>query len=520
MDVTSIEILNRVVLELELERIKLLDNLTHTEPVIYLCGKSSTGKTTFLNALFNFEKNTLYTSTDISTLTEFRFKFGKEDSFQKNGDKPSPLPLDLTDRRRLFSELNKEGHKYTIQLSSPALQGRTFVDIPGVFDFKDNNEYADQILDEADVVYFFNPCLSSISSQEVELLQKISNAGISIIILFTMGDITEPSEGITRKTLPDFVDNKILAQLPGIQIKHYCIVSSNDYYKNKDSHGLNEVQNHIVAKGREYKEFSKENRLARAILFYDKIISETIIELEKDLSDLENLIQRENELWFESAKREEDIIKSKRERELIDDIDSVIHSIYQNVFGDRFTEIISFSDSPSNYESFIQKWNKTWEDLREKYDYLQMIRLELPVVSDYVFKRITVNGEKINELMKRFSSKKDVEKREESKTDKNGKNENKPSITIEDLYELGVSIENARVLFGKFEFYNKCKDLLKKASDAGLDQIESSYFTVIQTLEEQKNEKISYSLNHNETSNKLLVYKGMAEELKGVQYAL
>jgi len=515
MVVARTEVLNRVVQELDLERIKLLDNLNHAEPVIYLCGKSSTGKTTYLNALFNFEKNTLYTSTDISTLTEFRFRFGEQNAYFKNGDKPSPLHSDLSERRRLFSELNREGDKYIIQLSSPALEGRTIVDIPGVFDFKDNNEFAEQMLDEADVVYFFNPCLSSISSQEVGLLQRISQAGIAIVVLFTMGDITEPSEGITRKTLPDFVANKILTQLPGIQIKHHCIVSSNDYYKNKDSHGLNDVQNHIVAKGNEYKETSEENRLAKAIWFYDKIVSETINELEKDFGDLENLIRRENELWFESVKRDKNLIKINREREFSGDIDNVVNFIYQNVFGNEVTKIISFSDTPSNYESFLQNWNTTWEWLNEKYDDLHLVRPELPKVSDSVFKKIQVNGDKMTEILKRFSHK-NAEKGQHNEKNK----EEKSLISFEDIFELGFSMDNALVLWDKYIFHNKCKDLLNKVSSGGISQIQSNHLSILESFEEQKQEKINESLMHNPTIDKLKVYKAMAEELKGIHYAL
>ena len=151
----SVETLNDTVNQLGLPKIKLLGHLNNQEPIIYLCGKSSTGKTTFLNALFNFDKSELHTSTDISTKTEFRFVYGIDNVYSVEGGKENQIPLTLEERKELFKKINEEGSKYIIKLNQAVLQGRTIVDIPGVFDFTGNYEISQNMLNEADIVYFF-----------------------------------------------------------------------------------------------------------------------------------------------------------------------------------------------------------------------------------------------------------------------------------------------------------------------------------------------------------------------------
>jgi hypothetical protein len=60
--------------------------------------------------------------------------------------------------------------------------------------------------------------MAKVSTDQYELLNKISNANIPIIVLFTMGDITEPDEGITRKNLPELVKNRLDSCFSGIYI--------------------------------------------------------------------------------------------------------------------------------------------------------------------------------------------------------------------------------------------------------------------------------------------------------------
>ena len=93
-----------------------------------------------------------------------------------------------------------------------------------------NTSFSESMLNEADIVYFFTPCTSRIN-QEYELLKKISTANIPIIVLFTMGDDTDPDEDITRESIPNIVNNRLQTCFKDINIYHHQIISSYDFYE-------------------------------------------------------------------------------------------------------------------------------------------------------------------------------------------------------------------------------------------------------------------------------------------------
>jgi len=531
----SVITLNNVIESLELPKRKILNHLNHKEPVIYLCGKSTTGKTTFLNALFNFDKNELYTSTDVSTKTIFKFRYGLKNTLCSNSGIEEELPTSIIERKELFKKINIKESKHVITLKSEVLNGRVIIDIPGVFDHTCNDEYSDNMLDEADIVYFFTSWMSKVNSQEYDLLKKISEAGIPIVVLFTMGDITNADEGITRKEIPDFVEKRLATCFEDIKISHYQIISSNDFYKRKVSHGLDSLQMHIKSNEIEYKEQAKINRLKRVLQVYTSLIQSQVTEYKDDQKRIVSLSKRENELWFSTEQQKIKNQEKKDVQQISNELQWLLKSCQESINGKGYRKVFSANNSQSQETQFIAFWKEFWENLKTSNETLNITTPSLPSVNDNVFNPVKINEEKWNEIVKRFSSsaqkdtpplsnakasevdnkKKVVEtvtstKPSENKRVANSNKEtsppNKKRISIDDIIELGVNLKNAKILYDKWSFINGLEQIISDQENFILNQINRTVDKIESDLLIEKVTNLEKVLTSDITTNKLKEY--------------
>lgn len=515
---TATDQLHDTILKLELIRIKLLDHLNNDAPVIYLCGKSSTGKTTFLNALFNMDKSELFTSTDISTKTEFRFKYGSENVYFIDGEIEKLIPTSLPERKELFKTLNTEGSKYIIKLNQEILTNRVIVDIPGVFDYTENSDFSNNMLNEADIVYFFTPCMAKVSTDQYELINKISNANIPIIVLFTMGDITEPDEGITRKTLPHLVKNRLDSCFSGINIAHYQIISSNDFYKGKEGHGIDNLQSHLKLNDIKYKEIAARGRLKRGLNYYIDLLKKNIEALEKDKAEIVNLIIRENELWHKSEEKK----INDNEREEIQIISMELEWL-KNTCSDRvYKNILSNKNASEEIEKekFSNLWEEFWIKLSKERINITFDSPSLPKIKDHVFKQIAINADKLKEIQERFTTKtedKNEGKNEGRKEKSNANEKAKEFISISDFIELGLNVFNATILYSKWDFNEDVKDIISNNKESIILKINAAAKKTKNELLNQKENKLQHSLQEDRTINKLNNYIQHLEVLKKIK---
>jgi hypothetical protein len=512
----AVDLLTNTVNQLDLIKIKLLDHLNNEEPIIYLCGKSSTGKTTFLNALFNMDKNELFTSTDISTKTEFRFMFGIDNVYFIDGENEKQIPPTVTERKELFKAINKEGNKYILKLNEVALNGRAIVDIPGVFDFTGNRIFSQNMLNEADIVYFFSPCMAKVSSEQYELLNKISDANIPIIVLFTMGDLTEPDEGITRKTLPDLVKNRLDSCFSGINVSHYQIISSNDFYKEKEDHGIDKLQSHIELNDTKYKEIAENGRLKRGLNYYIDLIENIIKDLEKDKFDIVNLIKRENELWYKTEQKKINDKEIEDVRNISKELEWLKNTCSDHVFKNMFSnQNVSEKDQKEKFSNF---WKEFWVKLNNESIKISFETPSLPIIKDDVFKQIEINTDKLKEIQERFT-KKTEDKKENSKENKKNKEVKKEtdSITISDLIELGLNLHNATIIYNKWDFNEQVKDIISNNKESIISKINVVVKKRGEELLNEKENKIKHSLSEDITINKLTDYVQHLDVLKKIR---
>ena len=498
-----------------------LKYLNSNEPIIYLCGKSSTGKTTFLNALFNMDKDELFTSTDISTKTEFRFKYNLEEKILKEDKSIINLPQELSARKELFKSLNKEGESYTMLLNQKSLHGITIVDIPGVFDFSRNDNFSNKMIDEANIVYFFSPCMAKISEIEYKLLKSISESGIPIVVLFTMGDITEVDEGITRKTLPKLVEDRLSTCFKGISVSHHQIISSNDFYKGKESHGIDKLQLHINDNCNLYKKISEENRLIKTTRNYIELLESKLSEFKNDSEEFRNLVNRENKLWFETEKRDVKGIKDKAISNIASELRWLHKDGEDRIYGKSYKKIYSKQSKSleEQKQSFEDSWNEFWIKLNDEIAFININIQILPELKDSLFEQVSIDTDKLKEVMGEKEDSPNKEQKDKDKSD-NKESNKKDKMSFADFMELaidvGININNGLVIYNKWSYLNILKE---KLDDIKIELSKKCNFELenrIGKLEELKTKRINEELLRDPSKNKINSHNDVLIKFKAI----
>lgn len=538
-----IEIVNENVQNLGFSKISTLKYLNNEEPIIYLCGKSSTGKTTFLNALFNFKKDELYTSTDISTKTEFRFKHGLEEKITTINRKEINLPATYIERKELFQSLNTKNEKYTIHLYKKVLEGRTIVDIPGVFDFKRNDNFSSQMLDEADIVYFFTPCTSKINSTEHELLKNISIAGIPIVVLFTMGDIIDADEGITRKTMPNLVESRLKTCFEDIEVAHHQIISSNDFYKGKNLHGIDKLQVHINNNDLDYKVIAEDNRLKKNTNYYIDVIENKLISLNAESETFINLVYRENELWQDAVNKKLDDEKHKVTSSLISELNWLYKNCEDLIYGKSYRKIFKKETASlvEQKEKFETSWNEFWLQINKDFDFINSSVIKLPIIAEGLFEQVSIDLEKFKTIIETKTStpenknnkslskdaikkeEKDSTKKTDAVTKKNegtSKTSKKDKLTLTDFVVLisegGLNLNNAKIIYEKWSFLSNIKEQIEDVKKDFIKQISNEFYEKENEIEVEKKQRIEKSLVENNAKKIIDSYEKVLIKFKAI----
>lgn len=532
----AIDLLIKNIENLELPQINRLKHLDNQKPTIYLCGKSSSGKTTFLNALFNMERDELFTSTNISTKTEFRFQFGEQEIIEKSDGSLIILPDNPEERKLLFKSLNEEGSSYSVELNQEALKNRIIVDIPGVLDFKRNNDFSNRMLDEADIVYFFTPCTAKINESEYNLLESVAEAGIPIIVLFTMGDITEVDEGITRKTIPKLVQDRLSSCFKNLHIEHHQIISSNDFYKNKDSHGIDVLQKHILVNDNKYKQVAEKNRLNKTVQHYKSQIETKLNILNTDSEIYRKLVNKENKLWYNSEKESLEKDNLTIIHSINHELEWLIKNCDEQIFGNSYLKIFAEQKLTSSEQekSFQLSWINFWSNLTNEFEFLQIRDTKLPPIPETLFKQISVDIDKLKEFLgintnQNSNTKNDMTQDSKSKTEKvevqkefTATVQNKKKSQDEEIknqsannisgwknlswtdfiplaLDAGININNAKIIWDKWTYLNEVKAIIDKVKDGIIGQVENEFRTRLLSLGEAREKKIEIGLSKDPT---------------------
>lgn len=495
--------------ELNLPQDKLLDHLPGSaEPVIYLCGKSSSGKTTFLNALLQRERDEFPASTNISTETQFRFTHGSNQTYLLNGSVEQPVPEDINERKNLFRQLNTAGSHCTIRLNEKALEGRTIVDIPGVLDFRGNARFTENLMAEADIVFFFSPSLAKVSSQEYEILKTISEAEIPLVVLFTMADITEPDEGITRQTLPDHIANRLKTCFSDINITHSQLISSADFFKGKDTHGLTELLSFLQSNELELLKKASDRRLKRALVHYTGILSDKITDLQTENSTHENLLKRESDLKYSAAARDLDN-QAEDQRIKISNELSWLKNTIQTAFFKSLTEtdLTSLEKQKQNFNTI---WERFWHDLQQSHPQFITVVPSVPMLDGEVFKPLEGNFKKMDDIKKFFTKTKDKDDKKGTKKspeEKNNSSTEEKASLVSLLVQMGLNLKNATLLYEKWKTWNHIEMQINGIQDHIIMTLKSNLEKQKTKLQLENEDSLQTALHDNPIFKNLERYK-------------
>lgn len=540
----AIDILTDTITALNLPILNAVQHLQNSEPIIYLCGKSTSGKTTFLNALLNMERDELFTSTNISTKTAFRFKYGETNTIVNKDDSVLNIPDSYLERKELFKLLNNSGQAVSMFLNQSVLKNRTIVDIPGVFDFEKKNEFSNQMLDEADVVYFLTPCTSKINASEKQLLLQITEAKIPIVVLFTMGDLTEVDQGITRKTIPSLVQSRIDENFEDINVAHYQIISSNDFYKNRDSHGIDLLQRHIEVNDQKYKHSAEQHRLERINKKYIHLIEDELARLMITSKEYEKIVLKESKLWFRTEEPKLKNDNTSRINTLKSQLNWLSNSCDTQIFGTSYQKIYVKQGTTSlkQFRNFESNWSEFWESLNEEFDFYKNSPPRLPSLSEDLFKQIDFDLDTLKEALGMSSVKEsktgnstiknnkdsisnssnteksttsksqDIkEDKTESRTNKNGvkidaeksKVDVKKNISLTNFIEIavtvGINISNANIIYKKWSYLNQVENVIDDFKNELIKNIELEFDTKLQKLIVEQEERFQAGLKEDPT---------------------
>lgn len=474
--------------ELELPYYDIIDSLDNNAPFIYLCGKSSTGKTTFLNAFLGLERDELFVSTNVSTKSRFNFNYAEKNHIKLGDGSTIQLPDEVLERKQIFKSFNDKEEVLDVYLNKDILKDRIIVDIPGVLDYKRDVSFYERMISEADLILFFTQATGKISNEEYVLLQSINDLKIPLFVVFTMADMTEPDEGITRKTIPKIVEDRLNTCFNGINVYNYQIISSNDYYKGKDDNGIDDLQDELKKSHLQFFDLSKRNKAKRVFDHYIAIIQNRLNEFTSEKDNLNELSKRKIELQFKEKYREIEKNKNSFEVSIVSDLELILNEVKSSLFSSvlKRSNVSENDDYEKEKSNFIKKWNNAWQEITNQYKEYNIAIPILPIVGNDILSPINLDLEKLRMLLAKKSNNKDDNSNKEKETNKKEKSIKEMSWFEkgEVLVELGLNIGNGKILYKKYTYYQEVENIIKTSKMEILESM-NIYFNI------KKNELIN-----------------------------
>ena len=137
-----------------------------------------------------------------------------------------------------------------------------------------------------------------------------------------------------------------------------------------------------------------------------------------------------------------------------------------------------------------------------------------PHIPPSVFKGLKIDSEKIEELLDKLFKKKseeDDENKDDKKHDK---------ITIQDIIDIGINMQNASILFKKWTYYNSISIVIDGLKEDVLIKYDNLLKQQKINLHHQYEQKIKDAIEKNNTIQKLKIYQSAVNNLKaGKDYA-
>jgi len=483
-------------------------SLRHNRFTIYLCGMSGNGKTTFMNAILGLKRNEFPERTNVSTKTKFILNYSNDYCIKKSNDeKFEKVPESFEERQKLYNEINNSGIIAEITLPCNLLNGKTIIDIPGLFDYENKNLFLQDMISEADLVIFFKHFKNRITPDEKTITDKLTAIGLPYILLLTYIDTYNANEGITKEELANLLRKK--AEQYGNLCKYFSI-SSAQHFINPDISGINEVTDFISVKANEILNKAITSKKIRVIKFYTENLEQILItrneEIKSELDRIKIILEKDKS-------RESSTIKEEKE-----DYEEYINSKCKSIF-ERIKKYLGNSESSS--QGLEQIWDKEFRTLLEFIDGKKEQTNgrcpqlpSIPIYDNIIFERRTSVIDEISDILDLLSPKDDNDE-SKKKDDKNLFNRFKDDIkkkkiskeTREELERIFIDGNNdnnglLKKMGNYYKYYKALNDFLT-SSKAEIDNFNEKALKLLSIDEKLKNIDSKYEEEYNMRSKNI-----------------
>lgn len=287
---TYLNLISAMIKKYDLENLKVLNSLKSEKLEIFLAGLPNTGKTTFLNAMLGLSRNELYESTKKATKCIFKISYGDKYSYRRTNEEIKPMPVSLEAKKELLDFINSSDKVTELFLPLEILKSMNIYDVPGLFSGDDTDDNFDNITKSSDLFLLLKNSDELCTPDEENFINLSLLNGSNYLILFSFGDMIDKEIKNNPVEFRKYFSEKI-SKYPNSP--DYFIISSEEYYRNKNSGNINNVIKHLLDNSENFKLASLTKKIHISADEYKKILiiklseAEKIIEIEKDkLNDL------------------------------------------------------------------------------------------------------------------------------------------------------------------------------------------------------------------------------------------
>ena len=462
-----------IVESIDFEHNILLKNIeTDNKFTVFLAGKSGSGKTMLLNSLLNLDDE-FYISSKVSTLTQFRISSGDRFEYSFSNSNYQEFSDDIEERRQRMRELNNSNKTVYVHNSDSILKNINIIDVPGFFDFRNKNEFLNELLIESDLVLFLKSYYEMITPEEKQFLNSLTENNIQYCVLFTKTDITNRAEGLNKKNIPDFVKNRSKSYEG--YLKYFLVSAKN----NQDS--ISELKKYLMSNYLKISNNSMTSKLERvkkqyivSINVYIQTLLNKInveVEHEKDVFDKNQI-----EIQIKSMEQKEifEILFTDNKNNLFNDIDCMLNSNRGSV-----NELQNL---------WIVFWKRIKEYLESEFSILDFPIPNLPYIDRMVFEEM-VNLRDLKELI-------DSDNSDENDEEKK-KNEDLLSKTMEFIKKTKISEKG----FKSAEIYLKRTSLEEQVNEIVNTNLKRIVSTISDSSQKQRKEFNEITIRNNKIAD-------------------
>lgn len=397
-----LKLISDIIRKYNLEYLMIIDSLKTEKLEVFLAGLPKTGKTTFLNAMLGLSRNELYESTKKATKCIFKISYGDEYCYRRNGEEIKPMPKSLEAKKELLVFINNSDQVTELFLPVDILDKINIYDVPGLFSGDNTDDNIEYLIKSSDLLLLLKNGDELCTPDEAKFIDMSLSNGSNYLILFSLGDMLNKEIKNNPVEFKKYFSNKI-SEYPASP--DYFLISSEDFYRNKEKGNILNVINYIINNSEKFKLASINKKINISSREYRDI-------LVKKLSEAKNIIENEKSNLT-------DLYKIKLSREDLHKEDEINEFKFtmDNYCDHMISDIRNQLNSDhKTYNDFEVIWNKYYElsylfaqtsinkDIEKNIPNLP--KFDEIILSSYDFETIL---KKLNHITKKVNNDKELE---------------------------------------------------------------------------------------------------------------